>query len=53
MAFYITYQKDEQQHELEWVAGNGWTIDSIRECFNVRFPQAEIINIEARPCCCL
>ena len=51
MAYYITYIKNNETHYLEWIAGNGWTKDSIRECFQQRFPQAQIITIHERPCC--
>ena len=53
MAYYITYIKDDERHDLEWIAGNGWTKDSIRECFERRFSGAEIISIHERPCCTL
>jgi hypothetical protein len=51
MAYYITYQKDNETHDLEWIAGNGWTIPAIRQCFERRFSGAEIISIHERPCC--
>lgn len=50
MAYFITYIKDNQRHELEWIAGNGWTKDSIRQCFSIRHPQAVIVSIHERPC---
>ena len=51
MAYYITYIKNNETHELEWIAGNGWTIPAIRQCFQRRFHGAEIISIYERPCC--
>ena len=45
MAYYITYTKNNETHELEWIAGNGWTIAAIRQCFEHRFPAAQIISI--------
>jgi hypothetical protein len=51
MAYYITYTKDNERHDLEWIAGNGWTIPAIRQCFERRFSGAEIISIHERPCC--
>jgi hypothetical protein len=51
MAYYITYAKDNETHDLEWIAGNGWTIPAIRQCFERRFSDAEIISIHERPCC--
>jgi hypothetical protein len=53
MAYLITYSQNNEQHILEWIAGNGWSVSAIRECFAVRFPQAEIIAVEERPCCSL
>lgn len=53
MAYYITYIKDNERHDLEWIAGNGWTIDAIRQCFKQRFPTAQIITIYERSCASL
>jgi hypothetical protein len=53
MAYYITYIKDNEQHDLEWIAGNGWSVASIRQCFEQRFSGAEIISIYERPCASL
>jgi hypothetical protein len=50
MAYYITYIKDNEHHDLEWIAGNGWTTPAIRQCFERRFPRAQIITIHERPC---
>jgi hypothetical protein len=50
MAYFITYIKDNERHDLEWIAGNGWTKDSIRDCFERRYPQAQIISLHERPC---
>jgi hypothetical protein len=50
VAYYITYIKDNEHHDLEWIAGNGWTIPAIRQCLERRFPRAQIITIHERPC---
>jgi hypothetical protein len=50
--FRITYlcKRTNEPHTVEWVAGKFWTLDSIRECFEQRYPTAEILTIQRVPC---
>lgn len=42
MTYQIIYTKNNETITLEWISPA-----AIRECFEHRFPQAEIISIEA------
>lgn len=45
MTFKILYRKNNEIITLEWVAPSGWSAAAIRECFERRYSQAEIISI--------
>ena len=47
MAYSITYRKNNEQVDLEWIVPTGWGMGAIREAFKQQFPQAKIISIEA------
>jgi hypothetical protein len=49
MAYIITYQQNNEEHQLEWVAPTGWSTDTIRECFEQQFPSAVLLQIEQQP----
>ena len=46
MTYAIRYLIDDHEHHIEWVAPSGWSQQTIRECFEQRFPAAQIITIE-------
>ena len=48
MVYSITYRKNNETIELEWVAPTGWGEPAIIESFNEQFPQAQLISI--KPC---
>ena len=47
MAYAITYRKNNETINLEWIVPTGWGARAIREAFKQQYPQAEIIRIEA------
>lgn len=47
MAYSITYRKNNEQINIEWIVPTGWGETAIRESFELQFPQAEIISLEA------
>lgn len=47
MAYAITYRKNNEQINIEWIVPTGWTTAAIRQSFQQQHPQAEIICIEA------
>lgn len=47
MAYSITYLKNNEQINIEWIVPTGWSSDETRQCFELQHPQAEIISIEA------
>ena len=48
MFFLITYRKNHEFHELEWLAPTGWSAATVRRCFEDRYSGAEIISFEQR-----
>ena len=46
--YEITYRKNNEQINLEWIVPTGWSTAAIRESFERQFPQAELVSIE--PC---
>lgn len=48
MVYQITYQKNNETHYLEWIAPSGWSTAAVRECFEQRFPNAELVIIAAQ-----
>jgi len=47
MAFSITYRKNNEQINIEWIVPSGWSTAEIRQSFERQYPQAEIIKLEA------
>jgi hypothetical protein len=47
MAYSITYRKNNETINLEWIVPTGWSSAAIRESFKQQYPQAEIIKLEA------
>ena len=47
MAYAITYSKNNEQINIEWIVPTGWSESAISEAFERQYPQAEIISIEA------
>ena len=47
MAYAITYRKNNETINLEWIVPTGWGARAIREAFKQQYPQAEIISLEA------
>jgi len=47
MAYIITYRKNNEQINIEWIVPSGWSADEIRQSFERQYPQAEIIKLEA------
>ena len=47
MTYQIIYTKNNEIVTLEWISPTGWSSETIRECFEHRFPQPEIISLEA------
>jgi hypothetical protein len=47
MAYFITYRKNNEQINIEWIVPTGWTTEAIRQSFEQQYPQAEIIKLEA------
>jgi hypothetical protein len=47
MAYAITYSKNNEQINIEWIVPTGWTTEAIRQSFERQYPQAEIIKLEA------
>ena len=47
MAFSITYRKNNEQINIEWIVPSGWSADEIRQSFERQYPQAKIVKHEA------
>ena len=47
MAYSITYVKNNEQINIEWIVPTGWTTAAIRQSFEQQYPNAEIIRLEA------
>ena len=47
MPYSITYRKNNETINLEWVVPTGWGMGAIREAFKQQYPQAKIISLEA------
>lgn len=45
MAYEITYRKNNEQHQLEWIAPSNFSEAAIREAFERQYSGAEIIAI--------
>lgn len=49
MIYLITYQLNNEQRIIEWVAPEGWCPATIATCFEQQFPAAEILHLQAQP----
>jgi len=47
MTYQITYRKNNEIINLEWIAPTGWSTATIKECFERQYAQAEIISLDA------
>ena len=47
MPYSITYRKNNEQINMEWIVPSGWGESAIRQSFKQQYPQAEIIKLEA------
>lgn len=43
MLIRITYTKNGERHDLEWVTDGTWTVERTLECFRKRYPTAAIL----------
>ena len=48
MTWQITYRKNNELIDMQWVSPAGWGPAAIRKCFAQQFPSAEIISLEAQ-----
>jgi hypothetical protein len=51
MTYAITYhcKLTNEQRTIEWVAPHGWGQQAICECFEQRYPAAEVLCIKPTP----
>ena len=47
MPYSITYRKNNETINLEWIVPAGWGMGAIRQAFYCQYSGAEIISIEA------
>jgi hypothetical protein len=47
MPYSITYRKNNETINIEWIVPTGWTTAAIRQSFEQQYPQANIIRLEA------
>lgn len=47
MTYAITYSKNNEQINIEWIVPTGWGTAEIRQSFERQYPQAKIIKLEA------
>ena len=47
MPYSITYRKNNETINIEWIVPTGWSESAISEAFERQYPQAEIISLEA------
>ena len=47
MPYLITYRKNNETIQLEWIAPSNWSETAIREAFSRQYSGARIISIEA------
>ena len=47
MPFKVTYRKNNETINLEWIVPTGWGEIAIRESFERQYSGAEIISLEA------
>ena len=45
MIYLITYHSGNEQRTLEWVTPKAWTPLAIAECFQLRFPEARLLEM--------
>jgi hypothetical protein len=53
MPYLITYRKNNETVELEWIAPSHYDSEAIRRAFYRQFSGAEIISIKACGECCV
>ena len=47
MAYSITYRKNNETINIEWIAPTSWSTAAIYACFKQQHPGATVISIEA------
>ena len=47
MTYSITYRKNNEQINIEWIVPTGWSTAEIRQSFERQYPEAELIKLEA------
>jgi len=47
MPYSITYRKNNETINIEWIVPTGWSESAIIQSFKQQYPQAEIIRLEA------
>lgn len=47
MTYSITYRKNNEQTNIEWIVPTGWSTAKIRQSFERQYPEAEIISLVA------
>ena len=47
MVYAITYHKNNETINLEWIVQTGWGARAIREAFKQQYQQAKILKLEA------
>jgi hypothetical protein len=47
MAYSITYIKNNEQINIEWIVPTGWSTAEIRQSFERQYPEAKIISLKA------
>jgi hypothetical protein len=47
MAYSITYRKNNETINIEWIVPTGWSTAAVYTSFKQQFPGATIISLEA------
>ena len=47
MTYSITYCKNNEQINIEWIVPTGWSTAEIRQSFERQYPEAQIISLKA------
>ena len=49
MIYFISYEKDNEPHTIEWVVPEGWSPATIAQAFAQQFPAAQLLGLEPQP----
>jgi len=47
MAYSITYRKNNETINIEWIVPTGWSTAAIYLCFKQQFSGATVVSLEA------